>query len=98
MLVSSSRSSSKEGRKDTPPSTASTTTPTTSSGTHNLVSAEGVNPVDESEIYTDSSDGKELPDGAHGGYTAQLTEGQIPIDSEEYLSDKPYDSICNYRI
>ena len=41
-----------------------------SSGTHNLVSAEDDDPVDEREIYSDSSDGEELIGGAHGGYVA----------------------------
>ena len=71
--------------------------PAASSGMHNLVSAEDVNPVDESEIYSDSSEGEELPDGAYGGYAARVTEGQIPVNLEEYMSDKSNDPICNYR-
>ena len=100
MLVSSSRSSSKEGSKDAPPSTTSTNTPAASSGTHNLVSAEGVDPVNEREIYTGSSDSKDLIGGAHGGYVAWLMEGQMPVDFKEYLSDESNDTsytMYNYR-
>ena len=30
--------------------------------------------------------------GAYGGYAAKLTEGDVPVDSEEYLSDDSTDS------
>ena len=56
--------------------------------------------MDEREIYTDSSDGEDLAGGAHGGYVAQLVEGQMPVNFEEYLSDESTDTsytMCNYR-
>ena len=50
------------------------------------------------EIYSDGSD-KDMMGGAYGGCVAELTEGDIPVDSEEYLSDDYTDSeFCyNYR-
>ena len=38
--------------------------------------------------------------GAYGGYVAQLMEGQMPVDLEEYHSDESTDmsvTACNYR-
>lgn len=55
-------------------------------GLQNLVSAEGINPVDESEIYSDDSD-EDMVGGAYGGYAAELIDGEMPIDHKEYLSD-----------
>ena len=55
-------------------------------------------PVDESEIYSDKSD-EDMTGGAYGGYAAELTEGDMPVDSEEYLLDDSTDSeLCyDYR-
>ena len=94
------RSSSRDRKKEAPTGALSTNTTAASSGTQNLVSAEDMDPVDEREIYSDSSDGEELIGGAHGGYVAELTEGQMPIDLEEYISDESTDmsfTACNYR-
>ena len=102
-VATSIRSSSKERRKEAlPPSGSSSVgAPLTSSGTQNLISVEGENLVDEREIYTsDSSDGEDMGEGAYGGYVAQLMEGKMPVDLEEYLSDESTDmsfKACNYR-
>ena len=49
------------------------------------MSADGIDPVNESKIYSDGPD-EDMTGDAYGGYSAELTEGDMPVDSEEYLS------------
>ena len=79
------RPPSKERKKENSPGTQNDNT-NTGSGTQNLVSTDGIDPIDESEIYSDWSD-EDMVDGAYGRYAAELTEEDMPVDSEEYLSD-----------
>ena len=72
-------SNSKDRKKETPTGTQNDNTNTGSSGTQNLVSAKGIDPVNESEIYSNGSD-KDMTGGAYGGYAAELTEGNMPVD------------------
>ena len=68
-VTTSSRSSSKERRRDGPPGDTSGGAPQPASGTQNLVSGENL--VYKREIYTsDSSDSEVACDGAYGGYEA----------------------------
>ena len=62
------------------------------------MSTDGINPVNEREIYSDDSD-EDMVGGAYGGYAAELIDGDMPIDHEEYLSDDSTDSeLCyDYR-
>ena len=50
------------------------------------------------EIYSDDSD-EDMVGGAYGGYAAELIDGDMPINHEEYLSDDSTDSeLCyDYR-
>ena len=89
------RSNSKDRKKEVPTGTQNNNTNTGSSGTQNLVSAEDVDPVEKREIYSDSSN-EDLSGGAYGGYAAELTEGQMQVDFEEYLSDESTDSESSY--
>ena len=66
------RPPSKERKKENPPGTQNDNT-NTGSGTQNLVSADGIDPIDESEIYSNGSD-KDMIDGAYSGYAAELTK------------------------
>ena len=54
-----------------------------------------MNPVNESKIYSDDSD-KDMVGGAYGGYAAELINGDMPMDHEEYLSDDSTDSELGY--
>merc|ERR1711867_308298 len=92
------RPPSREKKRETPPGTQNDNTNTGSSGTQNLVSTDGIDPINESEIYSDGSD-EDMTGGAYGGYAAELTEGDMPVNSEEYLSEDSTDSeLCNdYR-
>ena len=62
------------------------------------MSSDGIDPGNESKIYSDGSD-EDMTGGAYGGYAAELTEGDMPLNSEEYLSDNSTDSeLCyDYR-
>ena len=62
------------------------------------MSTDWIDPIDEREIYSDGSD-EDMMGGAYGGYAAELTEGDILVNSKEYLSDDSTDSeFCyNYR-
>ena len=53
--------------------------------------ANGINPVNEREIYSNESD-EDMVGGAYGGYAAELIDGDMPVNSEEYLSDDSTDS------
>lgn len=84
------RPPSKDRKNDGPPA-AQGDGAGSDAGTHNLVSAELINPVDKREVYSDQSD-EDMVGGAYGGYTAELMDGDIPVDSEDYLSDATTDS------
>ena len=92
------RPPSRERKKENPPGNQNDNTNTGSSGTQNLVSTDGIDPVNKSEIYSDRSD-EDMTNCAYGGYAAELTEGDMPVDSEEYLVDNSTDSeLCyDYR-
>ena len=87
----------RERKKETPSGAQNGNTNTGSSGSQNLVSTDGIDPIDEREIYSDGSD-EDMMGGVYIGYAAEMT-GDIPVDSEEYLSDDSTDSeFCyNYR-
>ena len=75
------RPPSKDRKKDGPPGAQGDGTGL-GAGTQNLVSVELINPVNEREIYSDESD-EDMVGGVYGGYTAELMDGDIPVDSEE---------------
>ena len=56
MPVASSRPPSRERKKETPLGAQNGNTNTGSSGSQNLVSTDGIDPIDEREIYSDGSD------------------------------------------
>ena len=73
------RPPSKDRKKDGPPGAQGDGTGS-GAGTQNFVSAELIDPVDEREIYSDESD-EDMVGGAYGGYTAELMDGDIPVNS-----------------
>ena len=85
---------SKDRKKDGPPG-AQGDSAGSGVGIQNLVSTESIDPVDEREIYSDESD-EDMVGGAYRGYTAELMNGDISVDSEDYLSDASTDSEMGY--
>ena len=75
------RPPSKEIKKENHPGTQNDNA-NSGASTQNLVSANGIDPVDEREIYSYGSD-EYMVGGAYGGYAAELIEGgDMPVDSE----------------
>ena len=91
------RPPSKERKKENPPGTQNDNT-SSGASIQNLVSTDGIDLVNEREIYSDESD-EDMVGGAYGGYAAELIDGDMPVNPEEYLSDNSIDSeLCyDYR-